>query len=221
MNGCCDGLPLMLSGFPLTITGDPSSKHRVIRLCGAHDVPLPGEPGRCCLISLGVDRWNERLSPWPAPPLRGSESFTGGGQDTLSFITKTLLPHLDASLGQDAQYLLAGYSLAGLFALWAAYECSGFAGVAAVSPSLWFPGWVEYASDRQVRARAVYLSLGDREEKARHPLLSTVGNAVRTQHLLLERNGVPSVLEWNPGNHFRDSEKRTAQGIAWLLRQLA
>ena len=223
MNGA-DLPSASLCGFPLQITGDAASKQRVIRLCGAHDSPLPVEPGDCCLISLSVDRWNERFSPWPAPPLRGNEPFTGSGQDrqdTLAFLTKTLLPHLDATLGPGTQYLLAGYSLAGLFALWAGYDCPDFAGVAAVSPSLWFPGWAEYAAGRRVQTRAVYLSLGDREEKVRHPLLSTVGDAVRAQHRLLERDGVPAVLEWNPGNHFRDSEIRTAKGIAWLLRQLA
>ena len=25
------------------------------------------------------------------------------------------------------------------------------------------------------------------------------------------------VLEWNPGNHFIDSEKRTAKGFAWVM----
>ena len=209
-----------LSGFPLHISGDIGSDVRVIRLCGPHDAPLPELPGRCCLVSLHVDHWNERLSPWQAPPLHGTESFTGGAGDTLAFLTDTLLPYLDNSLGPNRRYLLAGYSLAGLFALWSSYSCSCFTGVAAVSPSLWFPGWFEYASQRQPLSRAVYLSLGDREEKTRNRLLATVGEAIRKQYQLLARDSIPSVLEWNPGNHFRDSEKRMAKGIAWLLQQL-
>ncbi len=212
-------IPAGLSGFPFRLSGDPGARRRVILLHGDHDAPLPGEIGGACLICLGVARWNAALSPWPAPPLRGGEAFTGGGPGTLAFLTQSLLPQLDEALGPGAEYLLAGYSLAGLFALWACYICDRFAGVAAVSPSLWFPGWTEFAAQRRPLTRAVYLSLGDREEKTRDMLLSTVGDAVRIQYRFLQRDAVPSVLEWNPGNHFRDSDKRTARGIDWLLRQ--
>ena len=210
-----------LAGFPLQISGDTQAKLRVIRLSGSHDAPLPEVPSGCCLIDLSVDRWNARLSPWPAPALRGGDAFSGDGQCTLVFLGDELLPYLDAALGPDAEYLLAGYSLAGLFALWAGYACDCFAGVAAVSPSLWFPGWSEYTLQRRPRTRAIYLSLGDREEKTRNPILATVGDVIRAQHRLLESEGIPSVLDWNPGNHFRDSEERTAKGITWLIHQLS
>lgn len=42
-------------------------------------------------------------------------------------------------------YYLGGYSLAGLFSLWAAYQTNLFAGIAAASPSVWFPGFLDYA----------------------------------------------------------------------------
>lgn len=219
MSGVRRLLPAELCGFPLELSGEAASKRRVILLCGAHDAPLPAVPGDCCLVTLGVDRWYERLSPWLAPPLRGGEPFTGGGPDTLACLTQSLLPALDRALGADARYLLVGYSLAGLFALWAGYACADFSGVAAVSPSLWYPGWTEFAAARRPLTGAVYLSLGDREEKTRDPLLSTVGDAVRAQYRLLERDAVPCILEWNEGNHFRDSAARTEKGVAWLLRQ--
>ena len=31
------------------------------------------------------------------------------------------------------------------------------------------------------------------------------------------KNYINTILEWNPGNHFVDSEKRTAKGFAWVL----
>ena len=43
----------------------------------------------------------------------------------------------------NVKLYLGGYSLAGFFSLWAAYQTDRFAGVAAVSPSVWFPGWMD------------------------------------------------------------------------------
>ena len=33
----------------------------------------------------------------------------------------------------------------------------------------------------------------------------------------LSDSGIRSTLEWNEGNHFRDSDMRMARGFAWLL----
>ena len=86
-------LPDTLDGFAfLRLDGDPGAPKRVIRLCGAHDEPLPSLKKDVCLISVGVDDWFARLSPWQAPPAFGTEPFTGGGPETLSLLTDTLLP---------------------------------------------------------------------------------------------------------------------------------
>lgn len=63
----------------------------------------------------------------------------------------------------------------------------------------------------------VYLSLGDREVRTRNPVMATVGDRIRETHsLILERN-VACPLEWNPGNHFKEPELRTAKAFSWLL----
>ena len=51
--------------------------------------------------------------------------------------------------------------------------------------------------------------------------MAKVGTVIRTQQeLLRETEGVQeSTLEWNPGNHFVDSELRMAKGFAWLLNR--
>ena len=96
---------------------------------------------------------------------------------------------------------IGGYSLAGLFALWAATRTDRFAGIAAASPSVWFPGFTDYLRANPVRSGAVYLSLGDREEKTRNPVMAEVGNRIRETEEILRGQGVKTVLEWNPGNH--------------------
>ena len=94
-----------------------------------------------------------------------------------------------------------------------------FKGVAAASPSIWFPGFVEYMKEHELRSRTVYLSLGDKEEKTRNPLMATVEEKIREAQDLLKRQGRNCILEWNPGNHFKDADLRTAKAFCWVMKQ--
>ena len=67
-------------------------------------------------------------------------------------------------------------------------------------------------------AEAVYLSIGDREEKTRNPVMATVGDRIREAHALLKAQGIHTALEWNPGNHFKDADIRTAKAFAWVMK---
>ena len=167
------------------------------------------------LAAFKVDDWNDDLSPWPAPPAFGDESFGGHGPRTLAWVEGTLLPALDAP--RYSEILVAGYSLAGLFALYAARASDAFAGAAGGSPSVWLPGWLDFAAAHPTRAQRVYLSLGDREARTRNPMMRTVADNLQATHRILQDQGVPTMLEWNPGNHFREPEVRMAKGLAWLL----
>lgn len=163
--------------------------------------------------ALEVADWNRDLSPWSAPPVFGKAPFGGEAQRTLDALRADILPRFDPALPR----ILGGYSLAGLFSLWAHYECDAFRAVAAVSPSVWFPGWDAYADAHRPRG-AAYLSLGDREDRTRNPQMATVADAIRRQAARFE--AIPSILEWNPGNHFAQPEVRMAKGFAWALNHL-
>lgn len=163
------------------------------------------------LTAFKVSDWNRDLSPWKAPAVFGKEDFGGGAQDTLDEILKYCV---DSS----KTYYIGGYSLAGLFALWAVYQTDVFAGVAAASPSMWFPCFVELMEEQEIKCDSVYLSLGNKEEKARNPVMATVGDKIRAAAAFLQEKNVRSILEWNEGNHFKDSEIRTAKGFSWLLK---
>jgi len=180
------------------------------------------------LAAFKVDDWNRDLSPWPAPPAFGDEAFGDGAEKTLAYIRETLVPELGMIAGVEPtapirerrrQIYIGGYSLAGLFALWASNMAFLFRGVAAVSPSVWFPGWIEFAETHDMFTRLVYLSLGDKEEHTRNPVMSTVGDNIRAQYEILQRKvgRKNCVLEMNPGGHFSDPAGRTAKGFAWLL----
>ncbi len=159
-----------------------------------------------------VESWNHDLSPWEAPAVFGRDGFGNGAKATLDEILK----HCGDS---SRTYLIGGYSLAGLFAIWAAYQTDVFKGVAAASPSVWFPRFTEYMRDHLIKANAVYLSLGDREDKTRNPVMASVGARIREACDILNTQNIPCTLEWNPGNHFKDADVRTARAFSWIMDQ--
>ena len=206
--------------------GDPDAKNILIQITGEQETDfLQREFGQIralsgrndlALIAIPVSDWNLDLSPWEAPAVFGNEGFGGGAQKTLDelservrTIRKTAVP--------DAKLYLGGYSLAGLFALWAGTQTDAFNGIAAASPSVWFPGFTDYLKEHPVRTERVYLSLGDKEERTRHPVMRTVGDAIRETENIYIRQGRETKLEWNPGNHFKEPDLRMAKGFAWLL----
>ena len=175
------------------------------------------------LVTFEVKDWFGELTPWPAPAVFGNIPFGDGAENTLSFITDVLLPELRKRQIYDEETmksLIGGYSLAGFFALWACYQSQIFHGVAALSPSVWYPDWIRYAENHKPISSSVYLSLGDKEEKARNPVMAQVGDCIRKQYELLVGQGVNTILEWNKGNHFQHTGERTAKGFAWLINQI-
>jgi len=212
----------------MILKGKPDSDFVFIQMVDEHDAGLLDSEaehlqnlsGRTdwCIAAVPVENWKRDLTPWEAPPVFGKEGFGNGAQKTLDKLLDEMIPDFDARYPSDSRrYMVCGYSLAGLFALWAGSRTGRFAGIAAASPSVWYPDWLAYAKDNPQKAGAVYLSLGDKEERARNPVMATVGNAIREQQKILDTQGVRNVLEWNPGNHFRDSDLRMAKGMAWML----
>ena len=164
------------------------------------------------LRAVRVDWFND-LSPWKAPPVFRNIPFGNGAQKTLEEILKL-------TGNPEKKYVIGGYSMGGLFALWACCQTDRFLGAAAVSPSVWFPGFTEYTASRRMLTDRVYLSLGDREEKTRNPAMSAVGSRIRDLYAQLCAQGISCRLEWNKGNHFTDPDRRTARGFAWILKEL-
>lgn len=175
------------------------------------------------LAVIPVEDWNRDLSPWTNPRIfKGGEDFGGGADDMLEELETRIVPAVRAALGPAAgEDLLAGYSLAGLCAVYALYRTAAFSGVVSASGSLWFPGFSRFAAEHEFAGtpRRVYLSLGDRESQTKNPVMAQVGECTTAFGDLLRDRGVESVFEWNPGNHFQDAELRLAKGIAWLVEK--
>ena len=174
------------------------------------------------LIAFKIEDWNNELSPWEAPPAFGKKSFGSGATETLEFIESRLIPMVKDkyNLDNDIKFILGGYSLAGLFSLWSAYKSDIFSGIAAASPSVWFNGWEEFMNNNTPLSNTIYLSLGDTEEKTKNKVMSAVGDNIRKQEELLRNNNINTILEWNKGGHFSDSDIRVAKAFVWCIENI-
>ena len=70
-----------------------------------------------------------------------------------------------------------------------------------------------------MKARKVYLSLGDAEEHCKNVRMARIGDCVREHHRLLSQQmGSENVtLEWNKGNHFHEEAKRMARAFVCCM----
>ena len=173
------------------------------------------------LLSVGGRDWNRDMSPWEcAPVMAQDEGYAGGADSYLSLLLEEILPEGLKRLPESPSWIgIAGYSLAGLFALYALYRTDTFARAASMSGSLWFPGFGDFVRSHDMKRapEKLYLSLGDKEAKTRNPYLKTVQENTEAAVQLYRDMGLDVTWELNPGNHFRDAEKRSAKGILGIL----
>lgn len=170
------------------------------------------------MVAVPITDWELELMPWAEPAVSKRPEVGTGAAATLRYLTDSLLP----ALGWQASVVLGGYSLGGLFSLWAACQTDRFCAVAAGSPSLWAGDWPGYAAAHPMQARHVYLSLGDREERSRNKTMARVGDRIREEYVRLQRQLGPdcTMLRWEQGGHFADPAARMARAYIWCLEKI-
>lgn len=175
------------------------------------------------LLIFEVEDWDRDLSPWFSHgPFVGCD-FSGGGAVTLKWLMEEGITYVKSNYSQYAEGgYLAGYSLGGLFVLWAFYETGAFKGVAGCSATLWFNNWETFMEEhRAPRNSLVYLSLGGKEAKTKNALMATIADCYKRQVEYADKDGnvAKYVFEQNAGGHFSDTEARVVKGIRWMLEQ--
>lgn len=171
----------------------------------------------CTILTISGFDWNEMLSPWPAPGVfSGGSDFAGHADLFLAELMKVVTDYRNTH--EITHVYLAGYSLAGLFTLYACTKVSDFEAAASVSGSLWYENWVDYLKHHPVQAEYIYLSLGDREKQARNPLMKTVEErTAETRAIMAEYTEVDFVM--NKGGHFNEEQSRMEKAIDALLNR--
>lgn len=175
------------------------------------------------LVAVSDLDWNHDMTPWDSPPVfKNTPPCTGGANDYLQLLTTEIIPLAEKELPKAPKWRgIAGYSLAGLFAVYAIYQTDLFSRVGSMSGSLWFPGIKDYIFSHEPKRRpdCLYFSLGDRESKTRNPLLQSVQQNTEEIRAFYQSHGIDTVFQLNPGNHYNQATERTAAGIGWLLNR--
>ena len=173
------------------------------------------------LLVCPAENWFS-LSPLSAPPLRDGElPFSPGAQDMLEKVHDWLEYFAERyPLDISPEHCgIAGYSLAGLTALYALHTSDPhFGWFYSLSGSLWLEGWNEFAvQHRPSKSANVWLSLGKKESKSGNMRMRRVEQATVQQADLL-RQILPEnhvQLTFHPGGHFHDIPGRWAAALQW------
>ena len=221
----------IISGLSIHTQMSSVARAPVVYLLGdvADNSPVQ-VPAGVSLVNVCVDLWEENFSPWCAPRVFAKgPNFGDGAQKTLDTLINHVIPRTESELTEPPAYrALVGYSLAGLFSLWAGLSqacitpISTFQRIGAVSGSFWFPELLDYV-DRQLSGGVVglthvYLSLGDREARTPNPQIMHVRENAELLASKLENAGIISTFELNRGNHFQNVEGRMQKALDWLVK---
>ena len=192
--------------------GDGESVMESVNECGNKDFNL---------LCIGNLKWDHDMTPWHCPPLFENDApCTGGADEYLDLLLTEIIPKGKERINGEPLFLgIAGYSLAGLFAIYAMYRTDVFDRVASMSGSLWFPDFKEYCMAHDIKRKPdkLYLSLGDREAKTRNKVLKTVQENTELLAAYYREFGIDVTWELNPGNHFKDAALRSAKGIMAII----
>ena len=220
---------MLIGNRSCRIYGEAHAEYLLLQMTGEHELQsmdseitaIAQSSHHFLFAAVPVESWNDALSPWEAPAVWGKQGFGGNAMDTLRFLTEQAIPSLKQQVDrpENVKIILGGYSLAGLFALWASTQTNLFYGVAAASPSVWFPGWMEFEQQRPIQTQRVYLSLGNKEENTKNAVMAVVSDNIGTLHSRLIERGADCTLEWNSGGHFKDADLRTAKAFRWTMEE--
>ena len=174
------------------------------------------------LVSISKLRWDEEMSPWMhTPVVTKNDHFTGEADRYMRCLTEQIIPYAEQMIQETVKFrVIAGYSMSGLFALYAPYITDCFSALVSASGSVWYPEFVSFAQKNCFLRKpdTIYLSLGDLESRTRNTYLSQTENCMKNLLSLYQRQEIPSVFELNHGNHYKDADIRLAKGIAWTLQ---
>lgn len=172
------------------------------------------------VVKVPVRAWGENLTPWPAPGLhQGDPDFGGGAPGTLRELVETTAPALESRFGlAPARRAVCGYSLGGLFVLYAFTRLPYFSSCACLSGSLWYEGWLDYFRSLAFdgSGRYAFFSIGKRECKAGPRIMRSVQDDMEACAQVCRERGCAVDVTVGPGNHMQHYVERFDAGLAAL-----
>ena len=174
------------------------------------------------LVNISNLDWNNDLSITEFKLFK--DNFGGKALNYLDFLTNKVIPSIQeivrSKLNKEILYItIGGYSLAGLFSLYACFNSDIFKRVFSISGSLWYPGIKDYVLSHKISENVdkIYLSLGDKEAIVKNEVLNKVEDNTNIIYNYLSKN-INTIYELNSGNHFYDSVNRIVKGIMEIIK---
>lgn len=193
------------------------------------------------LVMLEVEDWNRDLSPWWGERiLPKEEDFAGEAKQYLQDLSHEVIPQLESRYFESLaieRRMIGGYSMGGLFALYALLESAVFTDMISVSGSLWYDGLIEYVTEKVCGEhgdsrtqkgmanvsrifeipKTAYLSLGQREPRVRNARMKRVGEQTGMICDIMEKQGYHVYFQWNQGSHFQDELARIERAFRFMV----
>ena len=170
---------------------------------------------------------NNRTDDYTHWPLQASETmpmdFGGKAAEHLSFFATQVIPFCESEYGITSSAenrVIGGYSLGGLFSLYAAVNTDLFGTVLSCSSSLWYPGFLDYLKEHPFKAvhPKLYMSVGEQEGTT-----ATNLTADQTLNTLALKDWVEPKFQagdfqftLEEGNHGNDIPGRAWRAIEWV-----
>ena len=175
-------------------------------------------------VLLNANNRTDDYTPWP---LQASETmpmdFEGKAEEHLSFISTHVIPFCESEYGLASsaeKRVIGGYSLGGLFSLYAAVNTDLFGTVLSCSSSLWYPDFLDYLKEHPFKAGhpKLYMSVGDQEgTTATNLTADQTSNTIALKVFYepkFEPNDFKFILE--EGNHGNNISGRAWRAIEWV-----
>lgn len=177
------------------------------------------------LVSISNLDWNNEMTPWYSEKINEKgENFLGKADEYIQIMLNKIIPKVKNYIEKDLKlkikyYIIAGYSLAGLFAIYSSYKTNIFSKIISASGSLWYPKFLDFVKENKISSNVnkIYFSLGNKESKVRNKVLQTVEENTKEIEKIYKSQKIKTIYEENEGNHFKDASLRIAKGIKWIL----
>ena len=178
----------------------------------------------CAMICVSCNNWNDDLTPWSTPAVfKNGEDFGGKASSFLATLVNDIVPEVEKKIGVPECRGIIGYSLAGLFAVYAFYESNLFNLCGAPSGSIWYDDFAPRYRERRPSPSwgSIFFSIGDKEGNTRNDRMARNERCMKilaeSLSSLDDGDSFETYFGYTKGTHFDNANERIAQSIRWLL----
>ncbi len=178
-------------------------------------------PGFALAVILDTE-WFTDLTPWYEPTVfPAGPDFAGKAPEHLEYLTQRVIPAVEEKLGVPQFRGIMGFSLGGLFAVYALYSSDRFVLCGCPSGSMWYDGFLDWMKQRKpgVPEASIYFSVGDVEHLTKFTRMQTTGERMKEACALLNAMDYDACFKYTKGDHMDDVPGKLEKCLRWLMNE--